>query len=185
MYIRKELSSKVLHHCTVYALHRNSKGFCHSSLGSMWCVNAHLRNHKQAGQYDISLWCNYYTHMRVTSLWGLRRSMTNDYANAYQTKALYSLTVTHMMMRKCVPHTTYHTFLLLPMIYANVYQTKALLSLFSYSHTHDDIRNCVPHTKYHTYSVSRLWSLSYAIRIYAYIKYFHIYMLIRICVRGG
>ena len=82
--------------------------------------------------------------------------MTNDYANAYQTKALYSLTVTHMMMRKCVPHTTYHTFLLLPMIYANVYQTKALLSLFSYSHTHDDIRNCVPHTKYHTYSVSRL-----------------------------
>ena len=48
----------------------------------------------------------------------------------------YSLTVTHMMMRKCVPHTTYHTFLLLPMIYANVYQTKALLSLFSLTLTH-------------------------------------------------
>ena len=61
-------------------------------------------------------------------------------------------------------------------------QTKALLFLFSYFHTHDDIRNCVPHTKYHTYSVSRLCSLSYA---YTHIKYFHIYMLIRICVREG
>ena len=70
--------------------------------------------------------------------------------------AILSHCLTHEMMRKCVPHTTHHTFLLLPMIYANVYQTKALLSLFSYSHTHDDIRNCVPHTKYHTYSVSRL-----------------------------
>ena len=45
-----------------------------------------------------------------------------------------------------------------------------------------DIRKCVPHTKHHTYSVSRLCSLSCAFK---HIKYFHIYMLIRICVREG
>ena len=66
---------------------------------------------------------------------------------------LYSLTVTHMMMRKCVSHTTYHTFLLLPMIYANVYQTKALLSLFSYSLTHMMIYAIAYHTQNITHTV--------------------------------
>ena len=47
---------------------------------------------------------------------------------------------THTMMRKCVPHThthtTYHTFLLLPMIfYANAYTKQKLYSLYSYSLT--------------------------------------------------
>ena len=45
-----------------------------------------------------------------------------------------------------------------------------------------DIRKCVPHTKHHTYSVSRLCSLSCA---YTHIEYFHVFMLIRICVREG
>ena len=45
-----------------------------------------------------------------------------------------------------------------------------------------NVRKCVPHTKHHTYSVSRLCSLSCA---YTHIEYFHVYMLIRICVREG
>ena len=182
MYIRKELSSKVLHHCTVYALHRNSKGFCHSSLGSMWCVNAHLRNHKQAGQYDISLWCNYYTHMRVTSLWGLRRSMTNDYANAYQTKALYSLTVTHMMMRKCVPHTQHITHSFYYQWFMQMCTKQKLYSLYSLTLTHMMIYAIAYHTQNITHQCIKTMKFVIRhthIRIYKILSYLYAYTHMR------
>ena len=93
--------------------------------------------------------------------------MTNDYANAYQTNALYSLysyslTATQMMMHKYVPHTTYHTFLLLPMIYANVYQTKALLSLYSLTLTHMMIYAIAYHTQNITHTVYQDYAVCHA-----------------------
>ena len=116
------------------------------------------------------------------------------YANAYQTQKLYTLSIaittlslSHTMMRKCVPHTTYYTFLLWLMIYANAHQTKALLFSISLTLTH--MMWYTYANAYHTqnithtvYSVSRLCSLSCA---YTHIEYFHVYMLIRICVREG
>ena len=64
---------------------------------------------------------------------------------------------THVMMRKCVPHTTYHTFLLRPMIYANVYQTlktkQKLYSFYSLTFTHMMIYAIAYHTQNITHTV--------------------------------
>lgn len=113
--------------------------------------------------------------------------MTNDYANAYQTKALLStlsiatLSLSHTwddaQMR--TTHNISHIVIDLRKCAPNKSSTLSI----SLTLTHIcDIRKCVPHTKHHTYSVSRLCSLSCA---YTHIEYFHVYMLIRICVREG
>jgi hypothetical protein len=165
--------------------------------------------------------------------------MTNDCANAYQTKALYSLSLSHThndaQMRTThthrhtqhITHSFYYQWFFTQMRTPNKSSTLSIATL-SLSYTWDDaqmrtthnilhipsmtndLRKCAPnksstlfyfsnsHTHdviyfyanaYHTqnithtvYSVSRLCSLSCA---YTHIEYFHVYMLIRICVREG
>ena len=139
-----------------------------------WCANAYHTEHvthsfyyqwftqmcTKQKLYSLYLYSLTVTHMASDAQMRTTHNISHIpflwlliYANAYQTKALYSLTVTHMMMRKCVPHTTYHTFLLWLMIYANAHQTKALLFLFSNSHTHDVIHANAYHTQNITHTV--------------------------------
>ena len=115
--------------------------------------------------------------------------MTNDYANAYQTKKLYSL----YSYTLSLSHTwddaqmrTTHNISHIPSMTNDSRKcapNKSSTLSISLTLTHIcDIHKCVPHTKHHTYSVSRLCSLSCA---YTHKEYFHVYMLIRICVREG
>ena len=96
--------------------------------------------------------------------WDLRRSMTNDCANAYQTKKLYTLSHyhTHTMMRKCVPHTHtqhithdsfYYQWFFTQMRTPNKSSTLSIATL-SLSHTWDDAQMRTTHNILHIPSMT-------------------------------